>query len=231
MFRNFFKKNSGFTLMELMVAIAVIAIISAVSVLYVRGNINDEVEMYSEALAADLRLARNMAVSRTVYNFAAPYPALGEVYPPGGYGIYIYKPSSGSSSYTIFADSGVDGADGGTSPLGYDSDKDPIIKEVTITNTDLYLDDYNAAGISHYFTFKSENEVDTNFSTDTEGNYELLLRYPGTGYPAKGYQSVFHLGEASTDSYIWTNIGIEYSTYSPPAPPPAPRDPIDEISL
>lgn len=221
MAKKIFTNKRGFTLMELMVAIAVIAVISAVSVLYVRGNINDEVEMYAQELSSDLKLARNMAVSRTVYDFGG---TVGAIYPPGGYGVYINNPADGSANYyIIYADSGT--AD------GYNSTEDPTIKRVNIDNTDIGLDDFNNSDTSHYFAFKSENEASTDFVADDYGNYELLVRYPGPGYPEKGYQAVLHLGEISDDAYIWSNIGIQYSIYTPSAPKPPQKDPIDRLQV
>ena len=203
--------------MELMLAIAIIAIISVISVVYIGGTINDEVKVITEQLKADLRVTRNLAVSRVTYNFEAPYPALGEVFPPGGYGIYV-NPVPANDYYIIYADSGTD--------VGYNVDDDPVIKRVDIENSDIEVSDYRSA-TAKYFAFKSENEVTTNFGYDSYGRYRMLVRWEGPGYPEKGYQSLLLMGERSDDGYIWTPLGVTYSTYNPPAPPPPPReDPI-----
>ncbi len=227
------RQAQGFTYVELMVAVAIIAIISVLSVVYLRAGTYDEIKNTSRQMVADIKYTRNLAVSRKVYDFAAPYPDLGEVYPPGGYGIYFQQLPV--ARYFIYADSGEASDDlpyrndGG---LGYDPDKDPIIKDVTIDIADVVLVDTNSIGKpAVYFAFVSEGEVDTNFTPDSGGRYEVQLDYPGPGYPENGLISLIILGETSDDQYIWSNLGESYSEYTPP-PPPSPRDdPGSGISL
>lgn len=236
MFKKIITSRKGLTFIELMIAIAIIAIISAISVVYIRGDVYDDVESTTEQLAADLRYTRNLSKSRTSFNFAgagAGFPTqLGETYPPGGYGVWFYDPSSGPSKYVIFADSGIDGTDAGSSALGYDADKDPIVKQVILDNNTIELDDINGPGESHVFVFSSENDVYTDLTLNAFKKYQVAVIYPSPGYPSKGYRGIIDLGEYIDDQYTLTSIGIGFAEYVPPKPPSPPKeDPVMEMAF
>lgn len=226
MLKKNYKNRKGFTLIEILIAIAIISIISSFFIISISNNdINDEITIETEKLMADIRYARNLATSRTVHDFGS-----GEEYPAGGYGIYFEDLSASNARYIVFADVGIDGTDAGSSAEGYDADRDFIVKETILSNSAIELNDYVSDKSSFYFTFITENQVDTNMSYNPAiGKYYAELLNRGSGYPATGYRSIINVGERSLNSaneveYIWGNLGASYSVYNPPAPPPAPRN-------
>jgi prepilin-type N-terminal cleavage/methylation domain-containing protein len=233
MLKRIFSNQKGLTFIELMIAIAIIVIISAISIAYIKGTVMDEVERVTEQFAADIRYTRNLAVSRTVFDFSTfssnpSVVALGEIYPPGGYGISIDKTAG---LYRIFVDSGIDGADSGSGVLGYDADTDPIIKTETLTNALIKLGDLNNTGAnSNYFSFKSENGLDTNLVASTNGKYQVEVDYK-TAYPNRSYKGILSIGELSADGYVLLNLGRSFQEYTQAPPPPPPKDPVVEINL
>lgn len=220
------KNHHGVTLIELMMAIAVIAIISSVFVFYIRGTDRERVERVTEQIAADARYIRNLATSRTTYDFGDGNP----VFPPGGYGIEFVDFNNGSpAEYFVFADRAEDGIDLGGSPADYDEDKDGLIKHVVLDNADIRIDDAVGATAIFYFNFLEENKVQTNIlSPGTADTYAVIVLDPGPGYPVNGYRGTVNLGERSAEisdspteyQYIWGTIGYYVSVYTPPAPPP-----------
>ncbi|MFA6466244.1 MAG: prepilin-type N-terminal cleavage/methylation domain-containing protein [Patescibacteria group bacterium] len=232
MLKKIFSNQKGLTFIELMIAIAIIVIISAISVVYIKGTVKDEVERATDQWAADIRYTRNLAVSRTVFDFATfstnpSVIALGEIYPPGGYGISIDKPAG---LYKIFVDSGIDGSDIDSSALGYDTDTDPVIKTETLTNSLIKFGDLNnTSANNNYFSFKSENSLDTNLVLSAYGKYQVEVDYK-PAYPAKGYRGILSIGELSTDGYILLNLGKSLQEYTQPAPPPGNKvDPVMQL--
>jgi len=223
MLKKMIYNQKGLTFIELMIAIAIIAIISAMSVLYIRGDIKNEVDIVTDQFAADIRYTRNLAVSRTTFDFSIDTTKpqnvqdLGNIFPPGGYGIVLDKTAG---TYKIFADSGIDGADANTISKGYDSDTDVVIRIETLDNSLIKLGDANNDGsTSNYFSFKAENDLDTNLLISTSGKYQVKVDYPGPGYPASGYRGILDVGELSNDGYIYLNLGKSLQEYTPAAPP------------
>lgn len=232
MLKKIFSNQKGLTFIELMIAIAIIVIISAISVIYIKGNIRDEVERATEQFAADIRYTRNLAVSRTVFDFSTfssnpSVAALGQIYPPGGYGIILDKTAD---LYRIFVDSGIDGSDIGSATTGYDADTDPIIKTENLANVLIALGDFNdTSSNSSYFSFKSENDLDTNLVVSTTGKYQVEVAYKPS-YPTIGYMGILSIGEQSADGYILLNLAKSFQDYNPPAPPPGPKiDPVMQL--
>ncbi|MBT4210150.1 MAG: hypothetical protein HOE19_04540 [Candidatus Komeilibacteria bacterium] len=221
MLKKIFSNQAGLTFIELMMAIAIIVLISIISVVYIKGDIMDEVDMATDQLAADIRYTRNLATSNTIHHFSATTTAdvrdLGDIYPPGGYGIYTNRTAG---TYTIFADSGIDGTDAGTSAEGYDGDKDMVIKIVALDNNLLELGDLNyPSATKRYFTFKSENEVDTDMHEDAHGLYELEIDY-FAGYDEQSYRGILRLGEEGEDGKVWVSLGKSTAGYTTPDPNP-----------
>lgn len=89
------KKEKGFTLVEMLVSIAIIAAISGASLVYFRGgNRNWALIRATQAFTQDIRRASNMALS-------SPKIICNSVeYSPQGYGIYF---NAAASTYALFA--------------------------------------------------------------------------------------------------------------------------------
>lgn len=241
MINKIFKNQKGLTFIELMVAIAIIGIISAIFVFYIKGTDRERVEMVTEQIAADAKYVRNLATSRTTYDFG---DGNGPVFPPGGYGIEFNDFDNGNpAEYFVFVDKAIDGDDLGAYKADYDPLIDGLIKHVILDDADLRLDDTSGTKTYFYFTFLEENKVATNMTSYTvdNGKYNMAILDPGPGYPAKGYKGIISLGESSAEvseapldyQYIWGNIGFYYAVYNPPAPPtPGPTTKYDPaISL
>ena len=93
-------KNKGFTLIEIMIAVSIIILISAI-VLLNYGNSGQQLALQRSAnkLAQDLRTAEEMAISAA---------QTGGQVPQGGYGIYFS--TTNSTQYILFADSNGNGS-------------------------------------------------------------------------------------------------------------------------
>lgn len=228
-----FNKNAtkqGLTYIELLVAIGIIAILSTVSVFYIKRNAREDVRRTTEQLAADIRLIRNMSISRTAYNFGSGVVE----YPEDGYGIYFADPTTSGqvSYYILYAGVGEDNFDGGGSPTG-----DRIIKRVNLSNARIELNDINSSRSDFYFIFLTENSISTDLTKDVQSRYIIEALDPcvitnTNGSCQSGYRGVIRLGEVSGDKYTLSNIGVSYSNVAiPTPPPPPPPDPGNTRSL
>ena len=223
---NFWSQNQGLTLVEILIVIAIISIISSFFIINInQSSLQDEITEETDLLVADLRYVRNLAVSRTVYDFE---DGADPQYPPGGYGIYFRDLPNQAAEYIIFADSGEP---------GYSPGSDKIIKQRTITNEAIELNDSVQDDKNNfYFIFITENQAVTDMTQRSGGKYLLEIINRGSGYPDKGYRSIVTMGERSVNSqeefeYTWANFGFYYSEYVPPTPPSPPRDPGELIDL
>lgn len=90
------KNNSGFTLVEMMVSVAVIVIVSAMSLVSFRSTNNSaSSSMAAQKLASDIRMTQGWALSLKDFNGASP---------EGGWGIYFSKTGGDEYKYSFFAD-------------------------------------------------------------------------------------------------------------------------------
>ena len=207
--KNLFKNRSGFSFIELMIAIAIIMIISAAFVVNVRLNTQESIETKTEKIASDVRYLRNLAVSRAKYQFVGQTEAE-KAYPPGGYGIY-FNGNVTQHKYFLYADDGTQ--------VGYQAANDEKLYEVVVHP--LKLDDQNSGLNSFYFAFISEHEVSTNMGLGQQTQYTINIR-EDIGAWGTGYQGTLILGELSSDGYVWSNIGTSYGTFNIPKPDPDP---------
>lgn len=208
--KKIIKNKAGFSFIELMIAIAIIMLISAAFVVNIRVNTQEDIRVRTEKIAADIRYIRNLAISRSEYQFASQTESE-KTYPPGGYGVYF---SGTYDKYIIFADNG--------DTNGYQSAQDEMLYEVSVDP--FVLDDQNSTLTNFYFVFVSEHEVVTNMGQGSQKQYTLNLREDIGAY-GDGYQGSLILGEISSDGYVWSNIGTSYSTFHISKPVPPPEDP------
>ncbi|PLX25761.1 hypothetical protein C0580_01640 [Candidatus Parcubacteria bacterium] len=208
--KKIIKNKDGFSFIELMIAIAIIMLISAAFVVNIRVNTQEDIRAKTEKVAADIRYIRNLAISRAEYQFEGQTEEE-KTYPPGGYGVYF---NGNQDKYIIFADNGNND--------GYQSAEDEALYEVSVDP--FVLDDKNGPLSSFYFTFVSEHEVVTSMSQGLQKQYTLNLR-EDIGVYGTGYQGSLILGEVSSDGYVWSNIGTSYGTFNIPKPTPPPPDP------
>ena len=210
--KNLFKNRSGFSFVELLIAIAIIMIISAAFVVNVRLNTQETIHTRVDKLTSDVRYLRNLAVSRAKYQFAGQTEAE-KAYPPGGYGIY-FNGAVTQHKYFLYADNG--------NATGYQATEDEKLYEVVVDP--LKLDDQNSALSSFYFAFVSEHEVVTNMGLGQETQYTINIR-ENIGAWGTGYEGTLILGELSSDGYVWSNVGTSYGTFTITKPPDPPPDP------
>ncbi|MDP2812798.1 MAG: prepilin-type N-terminal cleavage/methylation domain-containing protein [bacterium] len=217
MLKKIYQNRAGLTLMEILIAIAIISIMSSFFIISIsKTDLEAEIVIENEKLMADIRYARNLAMSRTVHDFGA-----GAQYPAGGYGIYFEDLATANAKYIIFADAGTAGL----------TNEDYKIKETILSNSAIELNDYVADKSNFYFTFVTENQVNTNMAVSLRNTYQVEMLNKGPGSPTDGYRSVINIGERSLNSaneveYVWGNIGYAYSVYEPVRPPPEP--PLDD---
>jgi len=88
--------HSGFTLVELMVGVAVIGILSTMSLVNFRGySQKNQVDLAAYKLASDIRAVQNYALSMKEFG--------GDV-PKGGWGFRVSSDNSDNDEYIIYAD-------------------------------------------------------------------------------------------------------------------------------
>jgi len=132
-----FKKNKGFTLVELMVVSGIIIFMTAfVLINYRAGGQQLALNRSAHKLAQDIRRAQEMAMSAAICELC------GDIVPPR-YGIYIAEPDSNPTSYTLFADTG--NYDGLFVWTGSPLDRDQIIKEIDFESS-VYLGNIEVDG-------------------------------------------------------------------------------------
>lgn len=120
------KRNKGFTLVELLVAVAIIAAISSVSLVYFRGgNKNWALTRATQFFSQDVRRASNMALS------SPKIICSGTAYEPKGYGIYFNSTGSGNS-YILFGDMDDNHAYDAPTSGCYSTGKDVMIETITM---------------------------------------------------------------------------------------------------
>jgi|GEM_PF-1460573 len=121
------KKEKGFTLVEMLVCVAIIGAISGASLVYFRGgNRTWALIRATQAFTQDVRRASNMALS-------SPKITCGETeYSPKGYGIYFNK-TGNANTYILFGNltTGDNAYDAPTSGC-YSTGSDVIIETITI---------------------------------------------------------------------------------------------------
>ena len=89
------KQRQGYTLIEILVALAIFSILLGYSIINLRGTDDrDKVRLTTDKIASLVRTARNAGFN------GVPHPSLG-VFPTGGYGVYFNRPSK---QYIYFAD-------------------------------------------------------------------------------------------------------------------------------
>lgn len=89
-----FKRNAGFTLIEMLVVIVIVGVISSILIVNWRRNENQyQVQRIAQEIAQDIRKAQEMALNGTQYNGQLPNK---------NYGLYFS--TSTPLSYKIFGD-------------------------------------------------------------------------------------------------------------------------------
>lgn len=206
----------GATLIELMIVIAIMAILSMTFYINTRPNMRKQVEQSTEELLANLRQARNMAISKTTHQFAGESQAR---YPTGGYGL-VFDGTAAPARYFIYADKS--GNNDGYQAFGGDEIIGAVINLPTPTPYPFELVNDSDNDPSFYFAILSEKQVVTDMTADVNNRFIVRLRWPGPGSYQNGYEGVIRLGEQAGAGSILTNFGAVYSDYVPPPPPPLP---------
>lgn len=186
------KLRKGLTLIEILVVIALIAIISSVVVINNKRSDKFKVQSTADKLLSDIKRVRNMAVSRTTVNIEGE-----SVFPPGGYGIE----KDDAYGYYIYAYPNADDIE------------DPIELSYITLQDNIKISDNNDNSTIFHFRFKSEKQFNTDLEADAEsGHYEIKVHELICGYVCEA--SVIHLGE-QTEQGFWSNIGSHYTETIP----------------
>jgi prepilin-type N-terminal cleavage/methylation domain-containing protein len=202
MIKKFIKNKSGLTLIEIIVVIFIVGVITTVFVYGIRIDDDQKLDLAADQLVADIRHARNLAVSRTVVDFE---DGNDPVYPPGGY-VMEFWPSD--YFYFIYAEKG-------TGP-GYHVGIDKKIKKVYLPDSDWWFNDANNDDPHEpdfiRVTFFPENKITTSLSassTNSDFGYGIQITNPkGQSHLLRGYKQVIKMAEDSNDGTITLNIGL-----------------------
>jgi prepilin-type N-terminal cleavage/methylation domain-containing protein len=202
MTNNILKNKQGFTFMELLIVVAIIAVITTIFVVNIRNNDDKKLALAADELASDIRFARNLALSRTAYDFE---DGNGPVYPVNGYGV-DFRPASGglAAFYFIYADKGP--------TFGYNTPEgDQDMKRIYLEDTAWQFNDVNkepwVSTQSFRFNFVIEDEITTNLSASANQDYAIQVANPKGGYPNVGYAGVIQIAEGMSDGMIKASIG------------------------
>jgi prepilin-type N-terminal cleavage/methylation domain-containing protein len=185
--------QSGTTLIELLVAISIIAIMTGIFMSQVRISDKEQLEIVVERLAADFRQLRNLSASRVIGD--------DNQYPAGGYGI-AFEDYDGvqPSSYVIFADDGQN--------IGYLAAEDDLISGYTFPETGLTVYPSDVTGNNSFFyTFITEHSATTTIPASGEG-FTVAVEDGDIGYRGRVVVS-----DTAQDGYIWGNIAVIYSEF------------------
>ncbi len=189
------KLRKGLTLIEILVVIALIAVISSVVVINNKRGDKFKIESTTEKLLSDIKMVRNMAASKTT--MADIYVAGENSFPKGGYGIEKYSPNS----YYIYA-----------YPNANNTDNAIEISMINLQDN-INISDNSSSLSIFYFRFVSENEFDTNLTkNEEESKYEIKVHEQSCGGLCE--TSVIHLGK-DTEQGFWSNIGSSYQEIIP----------------
>lgn len=92
--KKHFRSNHGFTMIEMIVSVGIIALLSAIFLANYHGaNYRSELNMEAQKAVSNLNLARSFSLSSKKYDNNVPN---------GGWGVYF--PQAPSDNYFIFAD-------------------------------------------------------------------------------------------------------------------------------
>ena len=186
------KNQLGTTLIELLVAIAIIGIMSGIFVAQISLTDGEELNLVTERVAADLKQIRNLATSRVINE--------NNVYPAGGYGIYFqdYDGTGDSAYYILYADSGAP---------GYQSADDVIISKYILPDAGLTIFPFEYETTDQfYFTFVNEHESQTDIPPKVSLGYSIRLNFKG-----QSTTNAILISDPAADTYTWGNINISYN--------------------
>ncbi len=220
MFRLFTRRQKkgapnqlGLTLIELMIVIAIMALISATFYININVNSRKQVEQSSEELLGNLRLVRNMVISKAGYKFAGDSASQ---YPAGGYGL-SFDGTTAPARYFMYASKKAN------SP-GYKANQgDEIIGAIVTLPSAFVIINKVDGDKSFYFNMLDDRQAATDMAPDNDKKYVLTIRWPGPGGSQNGYEGNAGLAEQTSDGFVLANFGVTYNSYIPPPPPPPPK--------
>ena len=190
--KKLFKNQKGVTFLELMIVIGVIAIITGIFVLNIKGSVQNQIRLATEGALADLKYARNLATSRVVHDFGGGVVE----YPDNGYGVR-FDNSGTYPKYWIFADRGT---------VGWDSQDDAVGSQIILENSAVDIQQAESSVDTYYISFISEDEISTDIVANDASKYVVEIIYPAA-IEREGYRGVLLLGEESVDGHSFANIG------------------------
>lgn len=181
--------NKGTTLVELLVAMAIIGIMSGIFIAQINLSDEEQLAMVTERTAADLKQIRNLATSRVINE--------DNIYPLGGYGIYFDDTQAeGNSFYILYADNGV--------TPSYQLSEDAIISKYIFPDNQIRVYPMlENTGQTFYFAFVNEHEVSTNVVPKEPDGYSIGLR-------GDLITNTILISDPADDDYTWGNINILY---------------------
>ncbi len=188
------KINQGFTFLELLIAVAIIAVMSTIFWTNLHHDDRDVVHQETERLAAEIRQTRSLVLARV------PEASTGE-YPVGGYGVHFYN---NPPRYIVFAEHD-------SLSHGYNVGTDTKIKEGFLDDTITSLVELGGSRTDFYFRFTSSNEIVTNVSNSPQDFYAI-------GVVIDDYRGNIRLGENTEDGLLWTSMGVSYDVILPEDP-------------
>ncbi len=210
---GYIKNNQlGVTLIELLIAIAIIGIMTSIAVVRISLTDAEVLRQATEQTAADFRQIRNLASSRVINE--------NNQYPDGGYGIFFAnKTVDDPAYYVLFAEN--NGHNGyqdyscrvGSCPEhcnGYcDADPDTFIADAMIKkyiydeNLTVYMDNSPATPL-FFYTFSTEHIATTTYSHSVSSIFAVNI------HNTNGDDGLISVQDKVDDTYVFGSINVTY---------------------
>lgn len=211
---GFIKNNHfGVTLIELLIAISIIAIMTSVFVLRISLNDNELLRQTTEQTLADFKQIRNLAASRVLNE--------DNQYPIGGYGIFFQdKIVNDPAYYVLFADNGHFGYQDYSCQVapascpaicdGYcDANLDTFVPDVLVKKY-IYDEDFTvymqgAPTVDYFhYTFQTAHSATTTYQYSQDSFVLKIANQAG------GISTIQIPDDGVDDEYIFGSINVVY---------------------
>ncbi|MFA5248011.1 MAG: prepilin-type N-terminal cleavage/methylation domain-containing protein [Patescibacteria group bacterium] len=165
---NFFKFQKGFTMIELLVSVSIIAFLMSIFITNYRGGSRQlELSLAAQKMASDIRLAQSKGLGSAEYNNSVP---------AGGWGVYFDR-SVNDKRYLVFADLNNNKIyDAGEAITGYGGSTVDLPINISISDLKFNVSTTNRLNITFVPPDPTTNIYSSSFSPATTTFGSIVLR-------------------------------------------------------